>query len=198
MDVRTNVHLYNVALMDDPLFGRYAVNDFIVDRYTGARRKATVAEKGGLCPASSIVLRTARSMSSVVTPGATASAAALRASAVMRQATRISSSSLAVLMLIIASKAQRLDGKLLGLMDPLRAVDALDLALLAVILLEGLGLLVVGRQTVLHNVRLVILTDVQPVATVVAGVFDLRRVCLDVISGAALQADAAAGHAAPR
>ena len=50
LDVRTNVHLYNVALMDDPLFGRDAVNDFIVDRYTGARRKAAVAEKGGLCP----------------------------------------------------------------------------------------------------------------------------------------------------
>mgnify|MGYP000373367203 CR=1 FL=1 len=81
-DVRTNINLNDIAFLDNCVLGRNTVDDLVIQRYAGAAREAAVARKDGLAPASSIVLRTMRSISQVVTPGFTASAAALRAIAV--------------------------------------------------------------------------------------------------------------------
>ena len=54
----------------------------------------------------------------------------------------------------------------------------------------------VGCQTVLHHIRLVILADMQLVAAHIAGVRLSGRVGLDVVGRAALEADTAAGHTA--
>ena len=46
-----DIDFHDIALMQDPLGTRYAVDHLIVDADAGTSRKASITEEGGLCAA---------------------------------------------------------------------------------------------------------------------------------------------------
>ena len=169
---------YDIARADDPLFGRDTVNDLVIDRYTGARRKAAVTEEGGL---SARLLDGLADNPVDVVRGNPGSDRVIRC--LPRQGGDPAGDAHALQLFIRFDRnhilqTQRLACQNLGLFNALCAVDALELALCAVVILQRLGLLVIGRKTMLDHVRLVVLADVQRIAADVADAFLLGRVCL--------------------
>src|SRR3954454_10197308 len=154
----------------------------------------------GVAPCERMKRSAAWSSSSVVTPGRTLPASRSMVRTRMSPAGAMLSISAGVFLMIMGSEPffepERREGGpdvVVDLGRAARAVEAPEQALLLVVVDQRLGLLMVGREALLHHLGLVVLAQLERAAAEVAHPLGLRRVERHVLD-VAVRALAAAGQ----
>ena len=94
---------------------------------------------------------------------------------------RIRASFSFVLIGIIDLQTQCLTGQCLGLFNALCAVNALELALRTIVILQRLGLRMIGFKALTYNLQLIICTNLQSIAAGVAYTLCFGRIRSDMV-----------------